>query len=41
MIDSRIAGPSDPAEGRGYLRFFYRNWRPTRMGRFGAGPLHG
>lgn len=23
----------DPAE-RGYLRFFYRDWRPTRFGRF-------
>jgi len=21
----------DPAERRGYLRFFYRNWRPTRV----------
>ena len=24
---------SDPAERRGYLRFFYRDWRPTRFGR--------
>jgi hypothetical protein len=23
----------DPAELSGYLRFFYRNWRPTRLGR--------
>lgn len=23
----------DPAERRGYLRFFYRGWRPTRIGR--------
>ena len=23
----------DPAERRGYLRFFYRRWRPTRFGR--------
>lgn len=23
----------DPAESRGYLRYFYRNWRPTRLGR--------
>jgi hypothetical protein len=23
----------DPAERSGYLRFFYRNWRPTRLGR--------
>jgi hypothetical protein len=23
----------DPAERTGYLRFFYRNWRPTRLGR--------
>ena len=26
----------DPAE-RGYLRFFYRDWRPTRLGRFWSG----
>ena len=24
----------DPAERRGNLRWFYRNWRPTRLGRF-------
>ena len=24
----------DPAERRGYLRWFYRGWRPTRFGRF-------
>lgn len=24
----------DPAEHRGYLRWFYRGWRPTRLGRF-------
>ena len=23
----------DPAETRGYLRYFYRGWRPTRLGR--------
>lgn len=23
----------DPAEREGYLRFFYRGWRPTRIGR--------
>src|SRR5215475_7465261 len=23
----------DPAEREGYLRFFYRGWRPTRLGR--------
>ena len=23
----------DPAERSGYLRYFYRNWRPTRFGR--------
>jgi hypothetical protein len=23
----------DPAERRGYLRYFYRDWRPTRLGR--------
>jgi hypothetical protein len=26
----------DPAE-QGYLRFFYRDWRPTRFGRFWSG----
>ena len=24
----------DPAEHHGYLRWFYRGWRPTRFGRF-------
>lgn len=24
----------DPAESRGYLRWFYRGWRPTRLGKF-------
>ena len=24
----------DPAERSGYLRYFYRDWRPTRLGRF-------
>lgn len=24
---------SDPAERRGYLKYFYRNWRPTRLAR--------
>lgn len=24
----------DPAEKAGYLRYFYRGWRPTRLGRF-------
>jgi hypothetical protein len=24
----------DPAEQDGFLRFFYRKWRPTRLGRF-------
>lgn len=23
----------DPAESKGYLRYFYRNWHPTRLGR--------
>lgn len=23
----------DPAERRGFLRYFYRDWRPTRLGR--------
>ena len=25
---------TDPAEETGYLRYFYRNWHPTRFGRF-------
>ena len=29
----------DPAERRGYLRFFYRDWRPTRLGRIWSGAL--
>jgi hypothetical protein len=28
-----VASRQDPAELSGYLRFFYRNWRPTRLGR--------
>jgi hypothetical protein len=24
----------DPAEQSGYLRYFYRDWRPTRLGHF-------
>ena len=27
----------DPAERSGYLRFLYRDWRPTRLGRFVSG----
>ena len=27
------ASRADPAERSGYLRYFYRNWRPTRLGR--------
>lgn len=27
----------DPAEDKGYLRYFYRNWRPTRLGRLWSG----
>lgn len=27
------AAPRDPAERSGYLRLFYRDWRPTRLGR--------
>lgn len=27
----------DPAEQHGYLRFFYRNWRPTRLARIWNG----
>src|SRR5258708_4280265 len=26
-----MASRGDPAERSGYLRFFYRNWRPTRL----------
>jgi deazaflavin-dependent oxidoreductase (nitroreductase family) len=33
MSDTSHAGPADPAE-RGSLRFFYRDWRPTRLGRW-------
>lgn len=28
-----VAQRQDPAERGSYLRFFYRNWRPTRLGR--------
>lgn len=31
----------DPAERQGYLRFFYRGWRPTRLGRMWATPMLG
>jgi hypothetical protein len=31
------ASRQDPAEQSGYLRFFYRNWRPTRLGRIWNG----
>src|SRR6185503_18223273 len=27
------ASHQDPAERRGHLRFFYRNWHPTRLGK--------
>jgi len=27
----------DPAERSGYLRYFYRQWRPTRVGRIWSG----
>lgn len=27
----------DPAELSGYLRYFYRDWRPTRLGRIWSG----
>jgi len=30
---------SDPAERSGYLRFFYRDWRPTRLGKIWSGAL--
>ena len=26
--------PPDPAEGNAVYRFFYRNWKPTRLGRW-------
>src|SRR5437867_10642286 len=29
----------DPAERSGYLRLFYRDWRPTRLGRLVNGAL--
>jgi hypothetical protein len=35
-MDSEASGPppySDPAEQSGYLRYFYRGWRPTRLAR--------
>ena len=32
MVNQRLPSHKDPAE-RGYLRFFYRDWRPTRFGR--------
>ena len=31
--DIMRASHTDPAELSGYLRFFYRNWRPTRLGK--------
>jgi hypothetical protein len=30
-------GRKDPAEHSGYLRYFYRDWRPTRLGRIWSG----
>jgi hypothetical protein len=36
-----MASREDPAEQRGYLRYFYRNWRPTRLGRIWSGALAG
>jgi len=33
MFNKLMPPHKDPAE-RGYLRFFYRDWRPTRFGRF-------
>jgi hypothetical protein len=32
-----MAPREDPAERSGSLRFFYRNWRPTRLGRIVSG----
>jgi hypothetical protein len=34
---SELAPRNDPAERRGYLRFCYRDWRPTRLGRMVSG----
>jgi hypothetical protein len=34
---SMKAAHEDPAERRGYLRLFYRDWRPTRLGRIWNG----
>jgi hypothetical protein len=31
------AGRADPAERSGYLRYFYRDWRPTRLARIWNG----
>ncbi len=31
------ASLEDPAERSGYLRYFYRDWRPTRFGRIWNG----
>jgi hypothetical protein len=31
------ASREDPAERSGYLRYFYRDWRPTRLGRIWNG----
>jgi hypothetical protein len=31
------ASVKDPAESRGYLRYFYRDWHPTRFGRMWSG----
>ena len=31
------ASRGDPAERSGYLRFFYRDWRPTRLGKIWNG----
>jgi len=33
----RATRRDDPAERSGYLRFFYRNWRPTRLARIWNG----
>lgn len=38
LEDSYVKASSrDPAERSSYLRYFYRNWRPTRMGRIWNG----
>ncbi len=39
MLDATATPYRDPAERSGYLRRFYRDWRPTCLGRFVNGVL--